>query len=160
MNLDPSDKQAANTAKHSPENELDLAKVYIAPNETHRPSSLSEGRLGLGVTIPVTGVFAIAKWTLPVILGTGPIFSLGSWIEEWILVILLGAFIGAARNRPTILEPSTYFLVGYVLTLPLYGRDKFVLLILAFGIATTWLLVLAMFAGAIGRRVFSLFTRA
>lgn len=70
-------------------------------------------------------------------------FTLGSWVEEWILVILLGAVLSACQFHSAVYYALLYFVFGYALMYPVYCGDKFSLVVLGFGLISSFLLYIS-----------------
>lgn len=99
----------------------------------------------------VVSITAIAKWFVPAVIGTGAIYTLGTWIEEWLIAFFLGIFFALSDAKSSKWQPLLFFLVAYLLHFPVFANDRFVLLIVAVGIVTTVFMYLGVMFGMLLR---------
>lgn len=130
------------------------------PYDPPKPSdefitSQSRSRSDFSTLISCTvAVSAILKWLLPAVLGTGAAMTLGTWVEEFVLVTVLGFACGLTKSRAVVYQPYLYFFVGYILPLPLIVRDQFFLLAYIIGIIASFFMYVGIGVGLAGRAIF------
>lgn len=129
-----------------------LSHPYRPPNST---DSLKSSRRSSEVSIwssvsffaLIAAVAGVLKWWVPPLLGTGNAYTLGIWLEEWTLVAGIGAAAGFASGLKCWPIAIVYFSVGYILHFPIYASDKFSFLVVAVGMASTFVLCLGICIG-------------
>lgn len=107
-------------------------------------------------TVAIT---AIVKWCLPAVLGTGEIMTLGTWVEELVVVTILGFVCGLSKSHSIVYQPFVYYLVGYILPFPLIIRDKLFIVVYCFGVLACFAMYFGLFVGLVGRTVFEIACR-
>lgn len=96
----------------------------------------------------ITPIFGISKWWFPPLLGTGSAFTLGTWIEEWFVVLLFGVSLGYIVGWSSVWGAVAYYCSAYLLFLPVFINDKFCVLVLAFGLFSSSLLAIGSIVGS------------